>query len=104
MLFRSVHSGVSACSLPPYSLSDAVIAEIERQTEALAHALSVRGLMNIQFAVKDGRVYLIEIDVQGALQLRGLDVEGLFVFIAPPSMEVLRARLEGRGTDSQEVI
>jgi carbamoyl-phosphate synthase large subunit len=57
-----VHSGDSACSLPPYSLSDAIIAEIERQTEALAHALEVRGLMNIQFAVKDERVYLIEVN------------------------------------------
>nr|WP_087575683.1 carbamoyl-phosphate synthase large subunit [Sphingomonas sp. CDS-1] len=57
-----VHSGDSACSLPPYSLSDEVIAEIERQTEVLAHALSVRGLMNIQFAVKDGVVYLIEVN------------------------------------------
>jgi carbamoyl-phosphate synthase large subunit len=57
-----VHSGDSACSIPPYSLSDAVIAEIERQTIALAHALSVVGLMNIQFAVKDGLVYLIEVN------------------------------------------
>ncbi|MBH1993098.1 MAG: carbamoyl-phosphate synthase large subunit [Sphingomonadaceae bacterium] len=57
-----VHSGDSACSLPPYSLSDDIIAEIERQTEVLAHALSVRGLMNIQFAVKDGIVYLIEVN------------------------------------------
>ena len=47
-----VHSGDSACSLPPYSLSDAIIAEIERQTELLARALDVRGLMNVQFAVK----------------------------------------------------
>ncbi|KEZ17600.1 Carbamoyl-phosphate synthase large chain [Sphingobium yanoikuyae] len=57
-----VHSGDSACSLPPYSLSDEVIAEIERQTEVLARALSVRGLMNIQFAVKDSIVYLIEVN------------------------------------------
>ena len=57
-----VHSGDSACSLPPYSLSDEIIAEIERQTEALAHALSVKGLMNIQFAVKEGQVYLIEVN------------------------------------------
>jgi carbamoyl-phosphate synthase large subunit len=57
-----VHSGDSACSIPPYSLSDEIIAEIERQTEALAHGLSVRGLMNIQFAVKDGLVYLIEVN------------------------------------------
>ena len=57
-----VHSGDSACSIPPYSLSDEIIAEIERQTVALAHALSVVGLMNIQFAVKDSVVYLIEVN------------------------------------------
>ncbi|TVV71557.1 carbamoyl-phosphate synthase large subunit [Sphingomonas solaris] len=57
-----VHSGDSACSLPPYSLSDAIIAEIERQTAELAHALSVKGLMNIQFAVKGDEVFLIEVN------------------------------------------
>mgnify|MGYP003636571370 FL=1 len=57
-----VHSGDSACSLPPYSLSDAMIAEIRKQTEALALALNVVGLMNIQFAVKDETVYLIEVN------------------------------------------
>ncbi|WCM28330.1 carbamoyl-phosphate synthase large subunit [Sphingomonas sp. QA11] len=57
-----VHSGDSACSIPPYSLPDEIIAEIERQTTALAGALSVVGLMNIQFAVKDGLVYLIEVN------------------------------------------
>jgi len=57
-----VHSGDSACSIPPYSLSPEIIAEIERQTVALAHALSVVGLMNIQFAVKDELVYLIEVN------------------------------------------
>lgn len=57
-----VHSGDSACSLPPYSLPGNVIAEIERQTAVLAKALSVVGLMNIQFAVKDGEVYLIEVN------------------------------------------
>ncbi len=57
-----VHSGDSACTLPPYSLPADVIAEMERQAEALAHALSVVGLMNIQFAVKDGEVYLIEVN------------------------------------------
>lgn len=57
-----VHSGDSACSLPPYSLSAEIIAEIERQADVLARALSVRGLMNIQFAVKDGTVYLIEVN------------------------------------------
>ncbi len=57
-----VHSGDSACSIPPYSLSVAILAEIERQTRALALALDVRGLMNIQFAVKDELVYLIEVN------------------------------------------
>ncbi|MES1985378.1 MAG: ATP-grasp domain-containing protein, partial [Pseudomonadota bacterium] len=52
----------SACSLPPYSLSAEIIAEIDRQADVLARALSVRGLMNIQFAVKDGDVYLIEVN------------------------------------------
>jgi carbamoyl-phosphate synthase large subunit len=57
-----VHSGDSACSLPPYSLPADIIAEIERQTDVLARALKVKGLMNVQFAVKDGDVYLIEVN------------------------------------------
>ncbi|MFB0611357.1 carbamoyl-phosphate synthase large subunit [Aurantiacibacter poecillastricola] len=57
-----VHSGDSACSLPPYSLPQDIIDEMERQAVALATALKVRGLMNIQFAVKDGEVYLIEVN------------------------------------------
>ncbi|MCR9113513.1 MAG: carbamoyl-phosphate synthase large subunit, partial [Rhodobacteraceae bacterium] len=57
-----VHSGDSACSLPPYSLPQSVIDEIESQTRALATALNVRGLMNVQFAVKDGDIYLIEVN------------------------------------------
>ncbi|HEX8238680.1 MAG TPA: carbamoyl-phosphate synthase large subunit [Allosphingosinicella sp.] len=57
-----VHSGDSACSLPPYSLEADVVAEIERQTRALALALGVHGLMNVQFAVKEGLVYLIEVN------------------------------------------
>ena len=57
-----VHSGDSACSLPPHTLSDAIIVEITRQTEALAHALNVVGLMNVQFAVKGDDIYLIEVN------------------------------------------
>ncbi len=57
-----VHSGDSACSLPPYSLPDQIVAEIERQTAELARALGVRGLMNVQFAVQNGTVYLIEVN------------------------------------------
>jgi carbamoyl-phosphate synthase large subunit len=57
-----VHSGDSACSLPPYSLAPEIVAEIARQAEVLAKALSVRGLMNVQFAVKDGDIYIIEVN------------------------------------------
>ena len=57
-----VHSGDSACSIPPYSLSATIVGEIERQTRELALALKVKGLMNIQFAVKDEEVYLIEVN------------------------------------------
>ena len=57
-----VHSGDSACSLPPHSLPADIIAEIERQTRALALELKVVGLMNVQFAVKDGEVFLIEVN------------------------------------------
>jgi carbamoyl-phosphate synthase large subunit len=57
-----IHSGDSACALPPYSLDPEISDEIRRQTHALALELDVRGLMNIQFAVKDGIVYLIEVN------------------------------------------
>ena len=57
-----VHSGDSACSLPPYSLSQPIIDEIERQTRELALALNVVGLMNVQFAVKGDEIYLIEVN------------------------------------------
>jgi carbamoyl-phosphate synthase large subunit len=57
-----IHSGDSACSLPPYSLSDDIIAEIRRQTDALALSLGVVGLMNVQYAIKDGDVYIIEVN------------------------------------------
>ncbi|MEY3004887.1 MAG: hypothetical protein RLZZ491_2063 [Pseudomonadota bacterium] len=57
-----VHSGDSACSLPPHTLSDAIQTRIIEQTKALAHALNVVGLMNVQFAVKDDVIYLIEVN------------------------------------------
>jgi carbamoyl-phosphate synthase large subunit len=57
-----VHSGDSACSLPPYSLSAEIIAELRKQTEALAMALGVVGLMNVQYAVKNNEIYLIEVN------------------------------------------
>ena len=57
-----IHSGDSACSLPPYSLTDDVIEELGRQAEELARALKVVGRMNVQFAIKDGQVYVLEVN------------------------------------------
>ncbi|OFW98351.1 MAG: carbamoyl phosphate synthase large subunit [Alphaproteobacteria bacterium RIFCSPHIGHO2_12_FULL_66_14] len=57
-----IHSGDSACSLPPHSLPSKILGEIERQTEAMARALKVVGLMNVQYAVKDGEVYVLEVN------------------------------------------
>ena len=57
-----IHSGDSACSLPPYSLPRETVAEIGRQTALLAKALGVVGLMNAQFAIKDGEVFVLEVN------------------------------------------
>jgi carbamoyl-phosphate synthase large subunit len=62
-----VHSGDSACSLPPFSLTPETIAELKRQTEAMARALNVRGLMNVQFAIEEPhsaepRIYVLEVN------------------------------------------
>ena len=57
-----IHSGDSACSLPPYSLAPEVVQELKRQTRELARALRVRGLMNVQYAVKHGEIYVIEVN------------------------------------------
>ena len=57
-----IHSGDSACSLPPYSISEPVIAEIRRQAEALARALDVKGLMNVQLAVQGETVFILEVN------------------------------------------
>ena len=57
-----IHSGDSACALPPHSLSQDIIAELERQTKALALALEVGGLMNVQYALKDGHIYVLEVN------------------------------------------
>ena len=61
-----IHSGDSACSLPPQTLSPALVDEIRRQTEALARALGVIGLMNVQFAIKDEDIYLLEVNPRGS--------------------------------------
>jgi guanylate kinase len=55
-------------------------------------------------ALEAGRIYLLEIDVQGALQMKGIDIPGMYLFIAPPSFEELRKRLVGRNTETPEVL
>ncbi|MEO1724400.1 MAG: carbamoyl-phosphate synthase large subunit, partial [Pseudomonadota bacterium] len=57
-----VHSGDSACALPPHSLGHDTIIELERQTEAMAGGLGVKGLMNVQFAIKDGEIFVLEVN------------------------------------------
>ena len=57
-----IHSGDCACSLPPHNLSAEAIAELDRQTRALALALKVGGLMNVQYAIKDGDIYVLEVN------------------------------------------
>jgi carbamoyl-phosphate synthase large subunit len=57
-----IHSGDSACSLPPQNLSPEIIAELKRQTTELAFALKVGGLMNVQYAIKDGTIFLLEVN------------------------------------------
>ncbi len=61
-----IHSGDSACSLPPYSLSNDIIEEIKRQAKALALELGVIGLMNVQFAVKKDEIYILEVNPRGS--------------------------------------
>jgi carbamoyl-phosphate synthase large subunit len=57
-----IHSGDSACALPPHSLDTGTIAELKRQTMALARALQVRGLMNVQFAIQNGEIFVLEVN------------------------------------------
>ncbi|WP_454917581.1 carbamoyl-phosphate synthase large subunit [Xanthobacter sediminis] len=57
-----IHSGDSACSLPPYSLSPEILAALEKQTAAMALALGVGGLMNVQYAIKDDKIYVLEVN------------------------------------------
>ena len=57
-----IHSGDSACSLPPYSLPPAIVTELKAETVAMARALKVQGLMNVQYAVKDSEIYVLEVN------------------------------------------
>ena len=57
-----IHSGDSACSIPPYSLSPAIVAELRAETEAMAKALNVVGLMNVQYAIQNELIYVLEVN------------------------------------------
>jgi carbamoyl-phosphate synthase large subunit len=57
-----IHSGDSACSLPPYSISREIAEEIKEQTRKMALELGVKGLMNVQFAIRDGEIYILEVN------------------------------------------
>jgi carbamoyl-phosphate synthase large subunit len=78
-----IHSGDSACSLPPYSLDDEILAELRTQTTALARALKVKGLMNVQFAIKGRDIYLIEVNPRASrtvpfvAKVTGMPVAGI---------------------------
>jgi carbamoyl-phosphate synthase large subunit len=61
-----IHSGDSACALPPYTLSPAIVTELKAETETLAKALGVVGLMNVQYAIKDDAVYVLEVNPRAA--------------------------------------
>jgi carbamoyl-phosphate synthase large subunit len=61
-----IHSGDSACSLPPYSLSPAIVEELKAETVAMARALNVIGLMNVQYAIKDDTIYVLEVNPRAA--------------------------------------
>lgn len=114
-----VHFSVSATTRKPrpgevdgrdYRFVDAQrFREMIRAGEFIEHA-EVHGNMYgslrapMDEALARGEVFLLEIDVQGALQLRALNEPGLYIFVAPPDMEILRKRLVGRGTDAAEVI
>ncbi|MET0879162.1 MAG: carbamoyl-phosphate synthase large subunit [Tardiphaga sp.] len=107
-----IHSGDSACALPPHSLDDKTIAELERQTRALALALNVGGLMNVQYAIKDGEIYVLEVNPRASRTVpyvskatgrplakiaarcmagRSLDEQGVDGEIVPPYFSVKEA-------------
>ncbi|HZJ11828.1 MAG TPA: carbamoyl-phosphate synthase large subunit, partial [Methyloceanibacter sp.] len=78
-----VHSGDSACSLPPHSLKPEIIADMEQQTKELAHALNVVGLMNVQFAIQNDDIYILEVNPRASrtvpfvAKVIGLPVAGI---------------------------
>ncbi|WVN41307.1 carbamoyl-phosphate synthase large subunit [beta proteobacterium MWH-UniP1] len=107
-----VHSGDSACSLPPYSLSPEMIDELKRQTALMSRALNVVGLMNVQFAIQNGTVFVLEVNPRASRTVpyvskatgiplakvaarcmlgQTLDAQGVTVEVTPPYYSVKEA-------------
>lgn len=90
-------------------VSKARFTEMIQEGEFIEHA-DVYGNMYgtlrapMEEAIEKGQIFLVEIDIQGALQLKTLEMPGLYVFIAPPDFETLTRRLSGRGTESPELL
>jgi len=93
-----VHSGDSACSLPPFSLSAGLIDEIRRQTVAMARGLDVIGLMNVQFAIQDGKVFVLEVNPRASRT-----VPFVSKAIRTPLAKVAARCMAGRSLASQGV-
>ncbi|HEV8539846.1 MAG TPA: carbamoyl-phosphate synthase large subunit [Nitrospiraceae bacterium] len=86
-----VHSGDSACSLPPYTLDTRMVGEISRQTTALALELGVIGLMNAQFAIKNGALYVLEVNPRGSRTVPFVS-KAIGVPLAKMAMKVMMGR------------
>ncbi|QEH31708.1 Carbamoyl-phosphate synthase large chain [Aquisphaera giovannonii] len=98
-----IHSGDSACAIPPFSLPPAIVQGLKDQTYALAQALSVRGLMNIQFAVKDGEIYVLEVNPRASRTVPFVSkATGLNLAQAASRVQMGRS-LEDQGITSEPV-
>ncbi len=89
-----VHSGDSACSLPPYSLNDGVVEEIRRQTTSLALELGVVGMMNVQFAYREGALYVLEVNPRASRTVPFVS-KAIGVPLAKLAMKVMVGRTLG---------
>jgi carbamoyl-phosphate synthase large subunit len=94
-----VHSGDSACSLPPFTLSRKLQEELRRQTVAMARALKVVGLMNVQYAIKDGEIYVLEVNPRASRT-----VPYVSKATGRPLAKVAARCMVGRSLASQEVV
>jgi hypothetical protein len=97
-----IHSGDSACSLPPYSLAESTVAEIKRQTVRLAHGLGVVGLMNVQFAVQRHKVDGRMLDRIFVLEVNGIAM-GFAIFRKDIFKQVSKPWFDTASTHTQDI-